>query len=159
MAYGRRYTTAGNQATVSTTNKTILDITSATTIRPKLYEFTIGTDLGSASADNVLTFTLQSGSAQGTVTALTPTPIDPGDPAALAAAGHNATVEPTYTANINLWGPMGINQRATYRWVAPPDGEIMCAAVATATARFLLGMQVKSVGYTGQADMDLKYAE
>lgn len=157
--FGRRYSTGGNTAAVTSANKTALRISSAVTIRPRIYEFTIGTDLGASANDNILTWTLQSGSVNGTDTAVTPTPIDPGDPAALAAAGSNSSAEPTYTAGIILFGPMGINQRATYRWVAPPDGELLCAAVATATARFLLGMAVKSVGYTGQADVDFKHAE
>jgi hypothetical protein len=159
MAFGRRYSLATNQATTSSSNKTVGRVSSATTIRPRIYEFTIGTDGGASANDNVITWTLQTGSANGTDTAVTPFVIDPGDPASLAAGGSNATVEPTYTAASILFGPMGINQRATYRWVAPPDGELVLAAVATATARFFAGMQVKSVGYTGIADMDLKFAE
>jgi hypothetical protein len=159
MAFGRRYAESGNTAATTSANKTALRISSATTIRPKLYEFTIGTDLGTAAADNIITYTLQTGSANGTDTAVTPFQIDGGDPASLAAAGSNSSAEPTYTAGSLLWGPMGINQRATYRWVAPPDGELILAAVATATARFMLGMQVKSAGYTGQTDVDFKHAE
>jgi hypothetical protein len=159
MSLARRYSSAGNMATVSTSIKTAWRLSSATTIRPKLYEFTIGTDLGASAADNILTWQLQRGSANGTDTPVTPQAIDTGDPASLAAAGSNATVEPTYTASALMWGPMGINQRATYRWVAPPDGEIVLAAVATANAGFFVGMGVKSVGYTGQADVDAKHAE
>lgn len=159
MSFGRRYAESGNTAAVTSANKTALRISSATTIRPKLYEFTIGTDLGSAAADNVMTWTLQLGTANGTDTAVTPQLLDGGDPASLAAAGSNSSAEPTYTANAFMWGPMGINQRATYRWVAPPDGEIILAAVASTGARFMLGMQVKSAGYTGQADVDFKHAE
>lgn len=157
--FGRRYSLATFQGTTSSSNKTVGRVSSATTIRPRIYEFTIGTDLGASAADNIITWTLQTGSANGTDTSVTPFVIDPGDPAALAAGGSNATVEPTYTAASLLFGPMGINQRATYRWVAPPDGELVLAAVGTGTARFFAGMQVKSVGYTGQCDMDLKYAE
>lgn len=157
--FGRRYTLATNQATTTSANKTVGRVSSATTIRPRIYEFTIGTDGGASAADNIVTWTLQTGSANGTDTAVTPFVVDPGDPASLAAGGSNATVEATYTAASLLFGPMGINQRATYRWVAPPDGELVLAAVGTGTARFFAGMQVKSVGYTGICDMDLKFAE
>jgi hypothetical protein len=158
MSFGRRYSVSTNQATTSSSNKTAGRVSSATTVRPRIYEFSVGTSGGSASGDNVLDLTLQTGSANGTDTAVTPFVIDPGDPAALAAGGSNATVEPTYTASSILW-QMSINQRATYRWVAPPDGELVLAAVGTGTARFFAGMQVKSVGYTGITSYDFKYAE
>ena len=158
MSFGRRYSVSTAQNTTSTTNKTCGRLSSATTVRPRIYEFSVGTSGGSASGDNVLDFTLQTGSAIGADSLVTPFVIDAGDPAALAAGGSNASTEHTYTANSVLW-QMSINQRATYRWVAPPDGELVLAAVGTGTARFLAGMQVKSVGYAGITSFDFKYAE
>jgi hypothetical protein len=55
--------------------------------------------------------------------------LDPGDPASLASAGQGVySVEPTYTANaiMLMWAQ---NQRATFRWVAAPGGEIILPAV------------------------------
>ena len=42
--------------------------------------------------------------------------------------GSSATAEPTYNAVFAL--NFGMNQRATFRWVAAPGGEVMSAAGA-----------------------------
>lgn len=155
MSVARRYATFTDRATVASTAKTAGTIISASTIRPKIYEFSIGTDLGSAAADNILTWTLQRFTVAGTAASSpTPSPLDPADPPALASAGANHSAEPTYTAGLILY-EMGFNQRATYRWQAPPDGEL----VMPATAANGLGMQVGSPGYTGQADFMVMHAE
>jgi hypothetical protein len=147
----RRFHVPTNQATTATTYKSVGLLTSAATIRPAIYEFNLGTE--GAPAENAMVYLLQRATTTTTFTAVTPVPIDPTDgvltnPVALASAGSNATVEPTYTAAQKLWGDMGFNQRATYRWVAAPGGEILIPAVAANGA----GMQVKSAGYTGQTD-------
>lgn len=138
----RRYAETGTQGAVAATNKTSLVLVSAATIRPKLYDFSIGAS--GTPADNVLSWQLQRFTAAGTTTAVTPVADDPADPAALASAGSNASAEPTYTANTVLFS-LAMNQRASYRWVAAPSGEIICPA----TAANGVGMAVLSPGYTG----------
>lgn len=135
----RRYSIDG-QAT-NTAAKTILGLTSAATVRPKIYDLTIGSD--ATPADMAAEYVLQRYTAAGTATAVTPQALDSGDPASLCAAGEAHTVEPTYTANAILL-QFALNQRATYRWVAAPGGEI----VLPATAANGVGLAVISVSGT-----------
>lgn len=136
----RRYAVDGQDTNTAATS--ILGLTSAATVRPKLYDMVVGSD--ATPADNAAEYVLQRYTAAGTVTAVTPQALDPGDPAALASAGEAHTVEPTYTANAIMlqWAQ---NQRATFRWVAAPGGEI----VLPATAANGVGVQV--IGIAGSA--------
>ena len=136
----RRYSIDGQDTNTAATS--ILGLTSAATIRPKIYDLVMGSD--ATPADNAAEYVLQRYTAAGTVTAVTPAPLDPADPAALASAGEAHSVEPTYTANLILlqWAQ---NQRATFRWVAAPGGEI----VLPATAANGVGVQV--IGIAGSA--------
>jgi len=124
---GRRYSISGQ--CVNTANTTILGLTSAATVRPKVYDLILGSD--ATPADNAAEYNLQRYTAAGTAGgAVTPQLFDPGDPASLASAGQGVyTAEPTYTANaiMLMWAQ---NQRATFRWVAAPGGEIILPAVA-----------------------------
>lgn len=122
---GRRYSSVGNQNAAD--NTTIIGLTSATTIRPKIYEIFIGS--AATPADQAFNIKAQRFTAAGTSTAFTPIAIDPADPAALAAAGFNHTVEPTYTANAYLYS-FSFNQQASIRWVVPPEEGLVCPATA-----------------------------
>lgn len=125
---------------------------SATARRTKLTEITFGQD--AAPADNTVKYVLQRFTAPGTSTAVTPQPIDPADAAALTAAGTNHTVEPTYTAGaILLTVPQ--NQRATFRWVAPPYGEL----VTPATNNNGIGIQTPVAGGLPTIVGDVKIEE
>ncbi len=60
--------------------------------------------------------------------AILPKPLDPGDPVAQADAGQG-----TYTIAVSVTTAeelidMGLNLRATFRWVAAPDGEMIVPA-------------------------------
>lgn len=124
---GRHYSISGQAA--NTANTTILGLTSAATIRPKVYDLILGSD--ATPADNAAEYNLQRYTTAGTPAgAVTPQLLDPGDPASLATAGQGVySVEPTYTANaiMLMWAQ---NQRATFRWVAAPGGEIILPATA-----------------------------
>ncbi len=122
---GRRYVSDGSQNAASST--TILGVTSAATIRPKLYELIFGS--GATPADQAFNLKLGRYTAAGTATAVTPVAIDPGDPNALASAGENHTVEPTYTSAADMLS-VSINQQATFRWVVPPEDGIVMPATA-----------------------------
>jgi len=143
-----RYANNGNQATTTTANKTATGITSVAGLRPWIYEFTIGADGAPNSTDCSIVFTLQAYTAAGTSTAFTPFALDVGYQAAKGLCGINHSAEPTYTAGSTYWGPMGVNQRATYRWIAAPGSEVVLVGTAANGA----GMQVKSTNYAGQTD-------
>jgi hypothetical protein len=121
----RRYNASGSDTNTAAT--TMWGVTSATTIRPAIYEVLIGSV--ATPADNAWEFILGRFTAAGTSTAFTPVALDPSDPAALAAAGFNHTVEPTYTANAYLLRIAG-NMRAAVRWIAAPGGELKMPATA-----------------------------
>lgn len=137
---GRRYSIDGQD--INTAGTSILGLTSAATIRPKVYDLILGSD--ATPADNAAEYVLQRYTAPGTLTSVTPQALDPGDPSSLASAGEAHSAEPTYTANAIMlqWAQ---NQRATFRWVAAPGGEI----VLPATANNGVGVQV--IGIAGSA--------
>ena len=72
----------------------------------------------------------------------------------LAALGISFAIAPTYTANTILWSA-GVNQRATYRWVAAPGSELLIPA----TASNGIGVAAKSAAYTGDALASVMFAE
>ena len=112
------------------TNCTVLNLTSAATIRPKIYDVVVGSS--ATPADGASRFQLVRSTAVGAGgSTANMVARDPGDPASLASAKQNyaGTNEPTYTANTELAG-FSINQRNTFRWVAAPGGEIVLPATA-----------------------------
>lgn len=121
----RRYSVDGRDTNTAST--TILGLTSAATIRPRIYDIVIGS--AATPADNAGEYYFQRYTAAGTATAVTPQALDNGDPASLAASGEAHTVEPTYTANAVLLA-MSSNQRASIRWMATPGGELVLPATA-----------------------------
>lgn len=133
----RRYSVAGQDTNTASTTQ--IGVTSASTVRPRIYDIICGSD--ATPADNSAEYNLQRYTAAGTSTAFTPVALDPADPAALASAGVNHSVEPTYTASAIVleWAQ---NQRATFRWVAAPGGEIVLPATAANGA----GIQTITVG-------------
>lgn len=148
------YSEAGFFATLGGTAKTAIVLTSIAGLRPSLYEYMIGPASAPNATDCSVTYILQLFTAAGTTTSVTPQPLDIGYQAAKALAGSNATVEPTYTAGLVV-DAMGINQRASYRWVASPGGAITLVG----TASNGIGMQVASSNYTGQEDVVFKHQE
>jgi len=96
--------------------------------RGRFYDLIFGSE--ASPADNAFLYIVQRCTALGTSTAVTPSPIDPADAATESDAGENHTVEPTYTANLVLLS-VALNQRATFRWVASPGGELVYPATAS----------------------------
>jgi hypothetical protein len=119
------------QTTNTTTAKTIAVVgtVTATLIRPALYDIIVGAS--GTPADNVLRYGVQRFSAAGTTTAKTAAPLDTGDVASLA------------------------NQRATFRWVAAPDGEIK----GPATNANGLAVTSLSPAYTGATFATIHFVE
>lgn len=123
---GRRYTGYGSDTNTASTTQ--VELRSATTVRPKIYDIVVSSNATPAdnSGEYVLRRTTTAGTAGST---FTPVAIDPGDPASLATFNVNHSAEPTYTANSDLFH-FATNQRATFRWVAPPEGEFVLPAAA-----------------------------
>lgn len=96
--------------------------------RGKLYDIILGSE--AAAADNPFLYLVQRCTAPGTSSAVTPEPLDPADAATEADAGENNTIEATYTSNKVVLA-ISLNQRATFRWVAAPDGELVYPATAS----------------------------
>jgi len=149
-----KYAITGSQATVSGSYKTVLDVfaTTGALRRGKVYDVLIGTN--GTPADNYLQWDISRMTADGTGTAVTPQALDPADVAALATAKNNYSAEPTITAGSSLFN-VGVNQRASYRWVAAPGSELLFPA----TANNGLALRALSGGYTGSATGDLMYEE
>lgn len=96
--------------------------------RSKVYDLIFGSE--GTPADNAFQWVVQRCTAAGTSTSVTPQPLDPADAATETDAGENHTIEPTYTAGAVLLS-ISINQRATFRWVASPGGELVYPATAS----------------------------
>lgn len=95
--------------------------------RIKVYDAIIGSE--ATPADAALLWTFRRCTAAGTSTSVTPLNLDPASAATEADAGENHTVEPTFTAGAILLN-IPLNQRATFRWVAAPGGELVMPATA-----------------------------
>jgi len=136
----------GTPQAMTTTYKTLVSVTAATgatTLRRGwIYDIMVGAD--GTPADNAMTFKVDRQTTVGTATSSVPSPIDVGNAACLLVGSTNNTIEPTVTAATQLV-ELGMNQRASYRWVAAPGGELVVPATNVAG----IGARVKSPGYTG----------
>jgi hypothetical protein len=121
------------------------------TRRVKMYDLLVGTN--GTPADNSMEWTVQRMTAGSTQTytgivSSRANALDPADASMAAMAYINSSAETgtqAFTAGTNpLY--VGVNQRASYRWVAAPGSEIVIAAVSSN------GLAVRSksaTGYTG----------
>lgn len=141
----------GQQATLTTTYKTAMTTVCASSNprRIKVFDINVGAQSAPASTDTNIQFDLSAVSADGTGTAYTLTPVDPGDATWTSTAKVNHTVEPTLIAARTSLFNIGMNQRAPFRWQTylGSGAEIMFAA--TASNGFAL--RALSAGYTGAA--------
>ena len=144
---------AGAQQAVAAAYKSLITLAAgATPKRIKLYDLLIGTN--GTPADNFMEWDISRVTAAGTGTALTPNVLDAADSAALASSLANLTAEPTVTAASSLFY-VGVNQRASYRWVAAPGSEL----VAPATTASGFAIRTRSGGYTGTATAEALFQE
>lgn len=109
---------------ITATYKTLLAATAVTSgRRAKLYDVMFGT-LGTP-ADQTYEFDISKQTAVGTSTGVTPVALDSADSSAASTVGSaNFTAEGTITAASSVFY-IGVNQRASYRWVAAPGSEIV----------------------------------
>lgn len=118
--------------------------------RFKIYDLLIGTD--GVPADNELEWLVSRVTTNSTATAFTPQPLDPADAAATTVATVNSSTAGTTGAGMFY---LGMNQRASYRWVSAPGSELVSPATSSA------GFQVlaRSIGYTGTATATVYFEE
>lgn len=142
------------QATAATYVGSLLGLTGANAAprRIKIYDVLIGTN--GVPADNFMEWDISRITAASTATSATPQPLDQADAASLTTTTVNSSTFGTITANSNVFY-VGVNQRASYRWVAAPGGELV--SPATSSAGFQL--RTRSGGYTGTATGTLHFEE
>lgn len=93
----------------------------------ELYEVVWGSDATPAdsAAEYMIRYVTDENATPGG-TAVTPRPVAREGRAALSNAVEAPTGEPTYTGTINLF-MLGLNQRASFRWIAAPGSEFISA--------------------------------
>jgi hypothetical protein len=148
---------AGTQQNMTTTpGKTLASLTAATgatTLRRGwVYDVMFGAD--GTPADNAMVYLVSRQTTVGTGTSATPAPQDAGDAAALLVATVNHTIEPTITAGTRLV-EVAVNQRATFRWVAAPGGELVVPATNVAG----LGARAYSPAYASTVTANVHFWE
>jgi len=155
-----------SQAPISGAYKTLCCVAASTQAavvapglrRGKLYDILIGTN--GTPADNYMEFAVQratittSGSAwAGSLSSgSSAMALDLADQAMEGFTGVNSSNEGqvSLAATPTPWY-IGINQRASYRWVAAPGSELIYPAQSSATGQNGLVLQARSGGYTGTA--------
>ena len=115
------YSAAFDQNAAATT--TILGLTGSAAIRFYIYDIMLGS--ADTPGDQASHFQVERTTVAGTGgTSTAPEPLDPLSAASTTAAHYNPASEPTYTADSELLR-FAVNQRATFRWVAAPGGELI----------------------------------
>lgn len=74
--------------------------------------------------------------------------LDPADAGFVAFCGINSSVETNLAVLAEPWN-IGINQRASYRWVAAPGSEIVYPASSSSAGNNALSLRATSLSYTG----------
>jgi hypothetical protein len=146
---------AGTPQNMSTSYKTLVVVTASNATqlrRGQIYDVLIGTD--GSPADNAMVFDISRQTAAGTATSVTPVALNPADAAMLGVAAANATVEGTITSASSVFN-IGLNQRASYRWVAAPGSEL----VYPATNANGFALRAKSPAYTSTATGEVLVTE
>jgi hypothetical protein len=140
---GRRYALAGTDTnTAATTQVGLVQPTAASgvaVLRAQIYDLMVSSV--ATPADNAGEYFIQRITTAGTSTAVTPAALNSGDPVANTVCGQNYTAEPTYTAN-TVCLRFATNQRATFRWVAAPESEL----VGPATTANGFGLLANAIG-------------
>ena len=139
-------TVLGTQQAITTTSKSLLEVGGAQSAprRGKIYDILVGTN--GTPADNYMEWDVSRITGVSTGSSTVGLLLDPADAAILATTVINSTTEPTVTAGSQVFY-VGVNQRASYRWVAAPGSELVWPA--TSCAGFTL--RTRSGGYTGTA--------
>jgi hypothetical protein len=146
-----RYEAAGQ--TAAGTNLTVLKLVASTTRRGFLYDIVVGSD--ATPADVATEFQIIRGTVSGTGTG-SPTikALDPASGAATLSTKVGTFSGQTKTADSNLL-MIALNQRATFRWVAAPGGEL----VIPSTSDNWVGLESIASGGTPNINAQFHYDE
>lgn len=128
------------------------ELLAAATMRPFIYDAVFG--FGSTPVDASARIEVIRQTTSATGSAAQENAIDPGAPAAIVATEEEITAGPTVTANTQLLD-FDLNTRATFRFVAQPDGEL----VIPATANNGLLFNASSGSYAGIARTTVHWEE
>lgn len=135
-----RWGVIGNKGANNVQGVLYLTAAAASMRRARVYDWTLG--CSAAPADNTFLHIAQRCTTAATGSALTPNALDPADSLASTIVAQNViTADATLTANAFLFNK-ALNQRATFRWVAAPYGELMIPA--TASNGFMMGLSAAS---------------
>lgn len=118
--------------------------TAGLTRRGKIYDILIGTN--GTPADNYIEWAVQRITSPSTSALGTAVSLDLADTGFASGVVVNSTTAPTVSSSLYTFY-VGVNQRASYRWVAAPGSEMVWPA--TSSAGFVL--QARSNAYTGTA--------
>jgi hypothetical protein len=147
-----RWSVAANKGAANVQVVLAITAAAASPRRAKIYDWTLG--CGATPGDNAFVHIGQRCTTAGTGVALTPNALDPADTlASTIVCKDTITGDPTLTAAAFAFRK-ALNQRATFRWVAAPYGELIIPA--TASNGFGLGL---SAATTTTFDYDLHYEE
>jgi hypothetical protein len=126
---------AGTQTAITAGAKGLIQAYASTATaarRGKWYDVLVGTN--GTPADNYVVYDISRTTSSPAATLIysvaIPTPLDGADAAYLGVAYVNATSstgEPTITSSTSMFN-VGVNQRASYRWVAAPGSELVYPA-------------------------------
>ncbi len=165
------------QAAVTTTYKTQVIIFNSSTNangnftgapsafrRGKLYDLLVGTN--GTPADNYMEWDVTrvvGGAATSTLGSISSISSNLGLDLADAAGAvnqiaMNSSVETDRTVLTQIFY-VGVNQRASYRWVAAPGSELMWPGVSSASSANGVAGRTRSGGYTGTATMNVLFSE
>jgi len=142
------------QATTTTYLGALIGVTSSGTTprRIKVYDVLIGTN--GTPADNFIEWDISRVTVASTATFLAAQPLDSADAAALTNCTVNSSSFGTITSGSNLFY-VGVNQRASYRWVAAPGSELVAPAVSANGFQ----LRSRSGGYTGTCTGTILFQE
>jgi len=142
------------QPTTTTYVGAIAGITCASTgpRRVKIYDLLIGTN--GTPVDAFMEWDISRITAASTTTVLAPTALDSADGAAISTVTVNSSTFGTITSGSNVFY-IGVNTRASYRWVAAPGGEL----VAPATSSQGFQLRCRSGSYSGTATGTIEFEE
>ncbi len=160
------------QAATTTTYKTQILVGNSTTSgatvsgmlrRGKLYDILVGTN--GTPADNYMEWDVAratmgaSSTLAGGISSLSSNfGLDNADNQFSALIGTNSSIETAFTALTEVWY-VGVNQRASHRWVAAPGSELVYPAASSATGINGFICRTRSGGYTGTATMNILVQE
>ncbi len=144
---GDRYSVGLTQSATSTVDgatgtDAVGELISTTAVRARIYDLLFGH--GGAAGDVTLRWEVPRATTSATGTAAVENALDDDAPTAEILSEEEVTVGPTVTVDTQLLD-FDLNQRATFRWVAAPNGEILIPASAGVTNVFF------NASHTGSA--------